>query len=118
MKKFNSKLIYLFLFIVGISYREVQILIDRGSWKKKDYWIPLWYIKWTSKWKNFDSFHFIMGLSLFLLLEWAIDYLPTYDFTFVAGWINDQIWVIAYWLTLYQIRNLFMHVIFKRKKNE
>lgn len=114
-KKFNGKLIWLLLFIIGISYREVQILIDRGSWKKEDYIIPLWYIKWTSKWKNFDSFHTLIGLSILFLLEYLVEYLPRYDFIFIPAWLNYQVYVITYWLIFFQIRNLFMHKIFKKK---
>jgi len=114
-QKKKSSRIWLVLFVIAISYREVQILIDRGSWKKENYWIPLWYIKWTSKWKNFDSFHSIMGLAVLFLLEFAVAYLPKYYLGFLPDWINYQLWVIIYWAILYQLRNLLMHVVFKKK---
>lgn len=117
MKKLNwKKITSLLIFIIGLSYREVQILIDRGSWKKKDYWIPLWYIKWTSKWKNFDSFHLIHGVAILGLMEFLVEYLPQYSLTFLPEWLVYQLYVIVYWLLFFQIRNLFMHVVFKRHK--
>jgi len=111
-----KRYIGLLIFVIGLSWREVQILIDRGSWKKEDFWIPLWYIKWTSFWKGFDSFHAIHGLAILGLMEFLVQYLPSYYFTFLADWINYQLYVVAYWLIYMQIRNLFMHIIFKKRK--
>lgn len=110
-----KRYIGLLVFVIGLSYREVQILIDRGSWKKEDYWLPLWYINWKSFWKNWDSFHAIHGLAILGLMEFLVGSLPTYDFSWVPGWLNYQIYVVAYWLVFFQIRNLFMW-LFKRKK--
>ena len=110
-QKIKSPL-FLFLFTVAVSYREVQILIDRGSWKPDMTWIPLWYIHWQLWYKNFDSFHLMNGLAFLFLLEALIDYLPKYKFKFLANWLNSQLWVVVYWYALMQIRNLFMSVIF------
>lgn len=110
-----KRYIGLLVFIIGLSYREVQILIDRGSWNPKDYWIPRWYIEWTSFWKNFDSFHAIHGLAILGLMEYLVQHLPTYYFTFLPEWINYQLYVVAYWLAFMQLRNLFMYLA-KRKK--
>jgi len=104
--------IFLFLFLAAESYREVQILIDRGSWSEIDTWIPLWYIDWTSPWKNFDSFHFIHGLAIVFLFEFAVNHLPKYKIKFLAVWFDYQVWVVAYWIVFFQLRNLFMHHIF------
>jgi len=106
----------LLVFVIGLSYREIQILIDRGSWNREDFWIPIWYTKLTTIWKNFDSFHFIHGLAILGLAEYLVQDLPTYYFTFLADWINYQLYVAAYWFIFMQIRNLFMHKIFKKGK--
>lgn len=110
-----KRYIGLLVFVIGLSMREVQILIDRGSWKAEDYWFPRWYIKWTSFWKNFDSFHAIHGLAILGLMEWLVETLPTYYFTFLPDWINYQLYVAAYWVVFMQIRNLIMYIA-KRKK--
>lgn len=111
-----KRYIGLLIFVIGLSYREVQILIDRGSWKKEDYWIPIWYTKLNTFWKNWDSFHAIHGLAILGLMEYLVEYLPKYNFTFLADWINYQLYVVVYWLIFFQIRNLFMHKIFRKNK--
>jgi len=94
--------ILIILLIAVLSWREVQILIDRGSWKAEDYKKLFWYTDWRSKWKNWDSFHVSNGIATLIIIYLIKDMLP-------------QIWVLptwttvpAYWLIWMQIRNLFM----------
>ena len=113
-------IILMILLIAVLSWREVQILIDRKSWESEDYKKLFWYVDQNSKekvlWvykKNLDSFHISNGIALVLILD-MID-LPRYEFDLF--WIIDwcsQIYVIGYWIALMQLRNLFMHKIYKQ----
>ena len=107
-------LILLFLLIVVLSWREVQILIDRGSWKEKDLRFNIfWNINWKSKWKNFDSFHVSNGIATLIIIEMIIDKLPIYNFG-IEHWLIMQVYVVIYWFIFMQVRNFFMQVVFKK----
>ena len=101
--------VHLILLIAVMSYREVQILIDRGSWKAIDHLNIFWYISWKSRWKNFDSFHVANGVATILILEMVVQYLP--QPVSIEHWISSQMYVIVYWFGWMQIRNLFMKVL-------
>ena len=105
-------ILLLILLIPLFAWREVQILIDRGSWKAKDYEKLFWYIDWKSKWKNFDSFHVANGLITIVIIEMLIKDLPTYNFS-TEHWLIYQAWVIIYWLVWMQVRDLFLHIVYK-----
>lgn len=94
--------IYLITLAALAAYREIQILIDRGSWKIEMTWLPIWYTEWNSMWKLFDSFHLIEGLYTLILCA-ALTKLN-----------NKSKWyfVIVYWALYYYARNIFMHIIF------
>lgn len=101
----------LFAFLGG--YREVQILVERGSWswenyKKKWYWFTDQNDKKKSNW---DSFHVSNGLStvlvsilITLVLYFALD----------LTWWWPLIIPVITWLYIMQIRNLTMHKILKK----
>jgi hypothetical protein len=109
--------IIIFLIIAIVSWREWQILVDRGSWKKEGTWLPFWYIHWESFWSKFDSFHFLNGLSTLLWMELLVinDILPMF-FTVESFWniVLQQVHVALYWYVWMQIRNLFLHKIYKK----
>ena len=96
---------YLILLIAVLSWREVQILIDRGSWKAEDHKKLFWYISWESKWKNFDSFHVSNGF-ITLLIIWLIR-----DGLWQPIELYEPIYVVVYWLIWMQIRNLFIKIL-------
>ena len=94
-------MIYLLIILALLSaYREVQILIDRGSWRKEDYRNIFWKTDWQSKWKNLDSFHVSNGLFV-LVMFFAMDTITWYL-------------VPVYWFGFMQVRNVGLHIIFKR----
>jgi len=110
-------IIWLVLLIAVLAWREVQILIDRGSWLKENLrFNPYWYIDQNSKKKilglfpekNFDSYHVSGGLVTLIIIYLIRDDL----------WkpieLSELLYVVAYWLIWMQIRNLFMKVIYKR----
>ena len=108
-------LILIALLIAVLAWREVQILIDRGSWKDWDYHKLFWYTDWQGKWKNWDSFHVSNGLATLIIIYLIKGYLPEALYVFCQP-LTDILHTIAYWLIWMQIRNLFMHIIFKRRK--
>ncbi len=115
--------IILILLIAVLGWREVQILIDRGSWKKEKLrFNPYWYIDQNSKKKilglilikNLDSFHVANGLTVLMFCIIIVSSNLTYQI-----YIISQFWTIIvniglYWLIWMQLRNLFMKGIYKR----
>lgn len=117
----DEYLIYVWLVLVLIctTWREWQILVDRGSWNRSKTWLPFWYFDQNSKEKifgilkkNLDSFHVVNGLRRLFTFEIFIELLPVYSFT--PEWVAIQANVIIYWLVWMQGRNLLMHKIFKK----
>jgi len=103
--------IYLILLIFVLSYREVQILIDRGSWKAEDHKKIFWYISWKSKWKNFDSFHVSNGIAtLIMIYLFTTSMSLTYEILANEA-LNLTIHVGIYWLIWMQLRNLIMKIL-------
>lgn len=84
------------------AYREVQILVDRGSWRKEDYRNIFWYTNWKSWLKNLDSFHVSNGLFVLVM--------------FISMGIETITWYLVpvYWFGFMQVRNVGLHIIFKR----
>jgi len=107
-------LLLIIVSIIIIAYREVQILIDRGHWKAKDYWDIFWY-KAQSGWRRlFDSFHASNGLYTLIIC-----YLLAENYQWISlSFLKDfEIYVITtiYWVTWMYVRNVGMHIIFKKE---
>lgn len=96
--------IALFVLLAGLSaYREVQILIERGSWNKEDYRDMFWHTDWKTWKKDLDSFHVSGGA--FALVMFGL-----------MSLIQISWWMIPIaWYLFFKIRNIFMHIVFKRK---
>ena len=109
--------IWLILLIAVLSYREVLHLIQRGSWNDWDYWNVFWYTEHNSMWKDWDSFHFASGLAVLIICVIVLNPEPIYQIQIdaVSDAINDAVNIIVYWLAIHWLRNIFMHIIFKRK---
>jgi hypothetical protein len=86
------------------AWEETQQLIQRGSWKREDYRIPIWETKWDSKWKLFDSHHVAFGLFILVMI------LTLYFAPIKEWWMMPITFVLFWW-----IRNIFMHIVFKRQ---
>jgi glycopeptide antibiotics resistance protein len=114
------KYVLLILLVFVMSWREVQILIDRGSWKKEKLrFNPYWYIPQDKWYKNFDSFHVANGLAVLLILGLVIDYLFTTSMSLTSDILmnralNLTISVSIYWVIIMQVRNLVMKLIYRR----
>ena len=110
------------------GYREVEALVRDDSWLRKWFRIKFWYGKW-----NLDSYHFMGGLRWLLMVSavlteayWLVvsGELLVQVFFFVDVLASDVIWglVIAiahiplYWWFWYYQRNIFMHVISRKKE--
>ena len=117
--------IILILLIAVLSWREIQHLLERGSYRYGALrFNPYWYFDQNSKekvlWvipkKNLDSFHVANGVATILILEVVIHYLPMYTFSIQSGLVYEliiQAYVGLYWLIWMQIRNLFMKAIYR-----
>lgn len=118
----NTLIYLLFILLSGLSaWEEVQQLVQRGSWKREDYRYPEWNTKHDSIWKNFDSHHLCFGL--FVLVIFFImaskSYVSLTDLTGLSladmQPVRIAIDIIFNWLVFFRIRNIFMHIVFKRK---
>jgi hypothetical protein len=97
-------MIEIILIIIILAYREVQILIDRGSWNRDHFFDMFWYIDWTSEWKDFDSFHVSNGLVTYLIIR--VVQLPDL--------IYSELDYLIYWALWMYVRNLCLHIIFRQ----
>lgn len=97
-------MIYLLIILALLSaWEEVQQLVQRGSWKREDYRYPEWTTKHDSIWKNFDSHHFAFGLFVLVMF-----------FVMSIGTITWYL-VPVYWFGFFKVRNIGLHIIFKKK---
>jgi hypothetical protein len=106
------------------SWEELQQLVQRGSWRK-DMFYPFlfWETKWNSKWKLFDSHHIAFGLFILVMcIILRIDsYSPCDSITWLTRgnfnlppFLKISIDVILTWWFFFYIRNLGLHIIFRR----
>jgi len=101
--------ILIILLIAVQAWREIQILIDRKSYKAEDYRKLFWYTDWRSKWKNWDSFHVSNGIATLIICYFISLHLDSIGMlTGLSHWVIPFLNTIAYWLIWMQIRNLFM----------
>jgi len=103
-------LILMSMLIAVLAWREVQILIDRGSWKAEDHKKIFWYIDWKSKWKNFDSFHVSNGIAVLIICYIVAENYQVISLPFLNGYQVIALTVV-YWIVFMQIRNLIMKIL-------
>lgn len=110
-------MIYLIIIILAIlsAYREVGILIDRGSWHPEVTWLKFWDIEWTSIWRVFDPHHFAYGLSI-LIFFLTISFQFTNLSYPLIDWLNSIAVAVTYWFIFFYVRNIGMHIIFMTKE--
>ena len=110
-------MIFLYLSILALiaGWREVEILIQRGSYKPENFWNVYW--NWKPVFMNIkikiDSFHFANGLfvlAMCIMLRFEGNIL-WFDGTW--GLIAQ---VVALWLYYMYIRNIMLHIILPKKK--
>ena len=98
-----------------MSYREVQILIDRGSWRKENLrFNPYWYLPQDKWYKNFDSYHSSNGLIVLILVYLFTTSMSLTSDILMNRALNLTISVSIYWVIIMQIRNLGMKIIYKK----
>lgn len=105
----------LILLIFILAWREVLHLCERGSWNFEDYRIPVWYIHWRSKWKVFDTFHLTNGLITLIFIYLLLMNPNIYKLYVIYDIVSLVVNIIAYWIIWMWLRNIFMHVVFKKK---
>ena len=107
------------LLVVLASWEEVQQLIQRKSWNKEDFWIPIWETDWRGKFKLFDSHHLAYGLFM-LNLIYLLYTKP--DIQIIAlnflGDFKDITLIFIYWWIFFYLRNLCIHIIFRKKNRQ
>ena len=101
--------------LIGVStgYREVQVLIERGSWKWEDYKKRLyWFTNQVDDDKDEDSFHISNGFTFVLIsfLESLVLY-----FALDFNWYWILIYTVIFWFGQFWIRNIWMHIVSKKK---
>ena len=118
IKSIWMKYVYLILLIFVMSYREVQILIDRGNWKKENLrFNPYWYLPQDRWYKNFDSYHSSNGLAVLIICYFVASYIASITMLIgLSGWGGLIIDTALYWVVFFQLRNLAMYAIYKREK--
>ena len=104
------KYVYLLLLIAVLSWREVQILIDRGSWKASEHLNVFWYTEWDGFWKLFDSFHLSNGVVVLIICYIVSRYIVSFKLKFLGRYQTAALTVVG-WVVFMQIRNLFMMII-------
>ena len=96
------------------AWEEIQQLIQRGSWDKKDFWIPTWDTQWNGIFKLFDSHHIAFG-AFILIMFYIIEHPPSLILGLGSSlpfWLG----LLFYWVIFFYIRDLFMHIIFTKKR--
>ncbi len=104
--------ILLIIFLIAVvSWREVQILIDRGSWKASEHLNVFWYTQWDSWWLGkLDSFHVSNGIVVLIICYIISKYVTKFKLKFL-GKYQVIILTIAYWFAFMQLRNLFIELL-------
>lgn len=99
----KTVLVFMILLSGLAAWEEIQQLIQRYSWKREDYRIPIWITDWKTWKKNLDSHHFSYGLFVLVM--------------FISiHFIRLELWQAPiYWLSFFYLRNIWMHIIFKKK---
>jgi len=110
MKRKVIKYFLLLLAIAIFSWREVQILIDRGSWRAEEHLNVFWYTKWGGAWKLWDSFHVSNGMATMIMCYFFSAYAVKFKIKFL-GKYQIAVLTILFWVVWMQIRNIFMGVI-------
>src|SRR5574338_1341665 len=89
------------------AWEELQQLIQRGDWNRKDFYSFLfWDTAWNDKWKLFDSHHIAFGLFVVTMI------LGFYFIRINKFWHLPLLWILFFYL-----RNVFMHVVLTKKKD-
>lgn len=113
-------MIYILIILLGMllfglltGYREVQILCDRNSWRWENYRKNLYWFtdQNDKKVSNKDSFHISNGV-VFVLVSLSIALNIVLLFGLMWYWM---VMAIPIWFFLFYVRNIGMHIIFKRK---
>ena len=105
-----KNILLILLLIFTLSYREVQILIDRGSWKASEHLNVFWYTQWDGFWKLWDSFHVSNGIVVLIVCYIISKYVTKFKLRFL-GKYQTIVLTVIYWFVFMQIRNLFMEII-------
>lgn len=107
------EIITITIMCLSVSYREVLILIKRGSWKYYQFGNIFWETDDDGWLKNFDSFHFSNGLFWLTFFVMITKYVAVIELSelWLQILINAPIgWVLFMWQ-----RNVWMHVILPKK---
>lgn len=113
-------MIALILLGVVLAYREIEHYINKINlvtgktiWDENHYWVKFFEFDQDKWFKVFDSWHSSIGLIVLIVVAGyeitLIDNLFMVDFGY--WWLN----IILWWSIVFYIRNIFMHIIFKKK---
>ena len=97
-------MIFIILLAILSAWEEVQQLVQRGSWRREDYRYPEWKTDWRTWKATLDSHHVAFGLFIVVMIL-ALYFAP------ITEWYMMPISFVLFWW----VRNIFMHIAFKRK---
>ena len=113
-------MIILILTIFAILWAYAQcaryVIKEKGTWKRESVRVPIW----GGATDRLDSYHSTFGLMVAIAISLGILYVEDvftyplifFDHNLVAFILHG----VFYWLWLYWIRNIFMHVLFRTKE--
>jgi len=94
--------------ILLVSYREVGILCDRGSWVWVRFQNVFWKTDQNNLWvKNLDWFHVSNGLAT-LIICWM--FAKTYT-VIDLGEYSRYLNTVIFWGLWMYVRNIFIHIV-------
>lgn len=102
--------LWIILLVLAAAFSGLDQLI-RLSWEVRS-WLPMWFFTWDSGIGKIDAWHTWQGMVYFLLLSGGI-FLgkELYDVAETRGGSFVVLFFVVVFLLWFQIRNLFMDII-------
>lgn len=101
--------LWIILLILAAAFSGLDQIIRLG-WEYRS-WFPEWFFSWDTGWGKFDAWHTWQGMVYFLLLAGGIFLSGELDKVSYKGGIFVVLFFVTVFLLWFQIRNLFLHII-------
>jgi len=110
-------MIEIYIILLGLlsAWEEINELIRDRSWDRDMFYSFLfWDSNPNSRWKNFDSKHFSFGLFALVLCIMITTCTSSVYFWLGSYILSISISTIINWWGFFYIRNLGMHILFRK----